>query len=46
MGFLYVLNAKGQPRDGWPIQMGEIQGQALVADLNNDGKLEIFAGGG
>lgn len=25
-------------------QMGEIQGQALVMDLNNDGEVEIFAG--
>lgn len=24
-GFLYVLDCKGQSREGWPIQMGEIQ---------------------
>lgn len=24
-GFLYVLDSKGQSREGWPIQMGEIQ---------------------
>jgi hypothetical protein len=24
--------------------MGEVQGQALVADLNADGKMEIFVG--
>ena len=35
MGFLYVLEAKeGNTKKGWPIQMGEIQGQALVVDVN------------
>jgi hypothetical protein len=24
--------------------MGEVQGQALVADLNADGKMEVFVG--
>ncbi|EFJ48005.1 hypothetical protein VOLCADRAFT_117761 [Volvox carteri f. nagariensis] len=42
MGFLYVLDHKGDPVPGWPIQMGEIQAQPLVADINNDGDLEIF----
>lgn len=28
-----------------PVQMGEVQGQALVMDLNADGAVEIFAGG-
>lgn len=35
----------GTPLPGWPIQMGEIQGQPLVADINNDGELEVVAGG-
>lgn len=43
VGFLYVLNADGQPRPGWPIQMGEIQGQVAVADVNDDGFAEIVA---
>ncbi|KAG1675745.1 hypothetical protein FOA52_012401 [Chlamydomonas sp. UWO 241] len=43
MGFLYVLDCMGEPRAGWPIQMGEIQGQALVADIDNDGEPEIVA---
>ncbi|PNH12688.1 hypothetical protein TSOC_000387 [Tetrabaena socialis] len=43
MGFLYVLDHTGSPLPGWPVQMGEIQGQPLVADINNDGELEIFA---
>ncbi|GAX73269.1 hypothetical protein CEUSTIGMA_g723.t1 [Chlamydomonas eustigma] len=43
MGFLYVLDHLGQPRPSWPKQMGEIQGQALVVDINNDGEVEIVA---
>ncbi len=35
----------GTPLPGWPIQMGDIQGQPLVADINNDGELEVVAGG-
>lgn len=27
-----------------PMQMGEVQGQALVMDVNNDGQVEIVAG--
>lgn len=44
MGFVYIMDHKGQTRAGWPKQMGEIQGQVMVADFNNDGELEIFAG--
>eukprot|EP00798_Chlamydomonas_sp_ICE-L_P007322 gene7322-442_t len=29
MGFLYVLNHKGNALEGWPMQMGGIEGQAL-----------------
>jgi len=43
VGFLYVLDNKGEPMEGWPVQMGEIQGQPLVADFNGDGFMEIFA---
>ncbi|KAF5841733.1 hypothetical protein DUNSADRAFT_11513 [Dunaliella salina] len=43
MGFLYVLDHLGKPLDGWPLQMAEIQAQALVMDLNNDGEVEILA---
>ena len=35
---------QGEPRPGWPVQMGPIHGQPLVADLTNDGRLEVFAG--
>ena len=44
MGFLYVLDSDGKPRAGWPLQMGEIQAQALVVDINNDGEVEIVVG--
>mmetsp|Transcript_4558 Transcript_4558/g.9807 ORF Transcript_4558/g.9807 Transcript_4558/m.9807 type:complete len:1070 (-) Transcript_4558:202-3411(-) len=43
MGFLYVLDSRGKSREGWPLQMGEIQGQSLVLDINNDGEVEIVA---
>jgi hypothetical protein len=33
----------GYPREGFPIQMGEIQGQVVAADINGDGYLEIVA---
>jgi hypothetical protein len=36
---------QGDTRPGWPIQMGEVQGQVMVTDLNEDGAVEIFAGG-
>ncbi|GMH39270.1 hypothetical protein BSKO_07168 [Bryopsis sp. KO-2023] len=42
-GFLYVLDHKGRNREGWPIQMGQIEGQVLVADVNGDGEIEIVA---
>ena len=40
-GFLYVLDCKGAPREGWPIQMAELQAQPAVADINGDGEVEI-----
>ncbi|BBM96733.1 hypothetical protein MPTK1_1g00230 [Marchantia polymorpha subsp. ruderalis] len=42
MGFVYVLNANGTSRKGFPLQMGEIQGQVVAADVNDDGKIEII----
>jgi hypothetical protein len=45
MGFLYVLDpVTGDALEGWPIQMGDIQGHIAVADIDQDGKLEIVAG--
>eukprot|EP00891_Asterochloris_glomerata_P005963 jgi/Astpho2/5963/e_gw1.00080.8.1_t len=43
MGFLYVLDCQGNPREGWPLQMGDIQGQVAVSDVNGDGALELVA---
>lgn len=44
MGFLYVLDAEtGKSLEGWPIQMGDIQGHVAVADIDQDGMLEIVA---
>lgn len=45
-GVVYLLCVQGNTLPGWPVQMGEVQGQVLVADLNADGKMEIFAGVG
>jgi outer membrane protein assembly factor BamB len=44
MGFLYVLSAAdGSLRDGFPVQMNEIQGQVVPADVDGDGALELVA---
>jgi outer membrane protein assembly factor BamB len=42
-GFLYVLDHKGETKEGWPLQMGEIQAQVAVADLYRDGRLTLIA---
>lgn len=43
VGFLYALTHEGKTVAGFPLQMGEIQGQVSVADVNDDGELEIVA---
>jgi outer membrane protein assembly factor BamB len=43
VGFLYVLDHLGHLRPGWPKQMGDIQAQVAVADVNGDGYLELLA---
>jgi len=43
MGFLYVLNADGSTRTGWPKQMGEIQAQVVAVDVDLDGRIELLA---
>lgn len=43
LGFIYVLDHTGQVRPNFPITMAEIQGQIGVADVNNDGQLELIA---
>ena len=42
-GFLYVLNCEGQSMAGWPLQMGDIQAQVAVGDIDSDGYLELVA---
>ena len=42
-GFLYVLNCEGQSMPGWPLQMGDIQAQVAVGDIDSDGYLELVA---
>ena len=41
VGFLYVLRHDGSTARGWPKQMGEIQAQVAVADLDGDGYQEL-----
>ena len=43
VGFLYVLRADGTTMRGFPIQMGEIQGQVAAVDLDGDGYPELIA---
>lgn len=41
-GFLYVLDCEGKTLPGWPLQMGDIQAQVAVGDINGDGQLELI----
>ena len=44
MGFVYVLAGKdGRLREGFPVQMNEIQAALVTADVDGDGFLEILA---
>lgn len=44
MGFVYVLSGvDGALRDGFPVQMNEIQAQVVAADVDGDGALELIA---
>lgn len=40
-GLVYVLDHHGQVRDKFPLEMAEIQGAVVAADINDDGKIEI-----
>lgn len=42
-GFLYVLHHNGTLKLPFPHLMGEIQGQVVAADINDDGKIEIVS---
>jgi len=43
LGFIYVLDKYGKPKPGFPISMGEIQGQIFADDINMDGEIELCA---
>lgn len=40
-GLFYVLDHHGNIREGFPLEMAEIQGAVLAADINDDGKIEL-----
>ncbi len=42
-GFVYVVDCEGRTLQGWPLQMGEVQAQMAVGDINGDGALEVVA---
>lgn len=43
VGFIYALDARGETLPGFPVQIGEIQGQVAVEDITGDGKLDLVA---
>ncbi|CAN0879812.1 Protein DEFECTIVE IN EXINE FORMATION 1 [Linum grandiflorum] len=40
-GLFYVLDHRGNIREKFPLEMAEIQGGVVAADINDDGKLEL-----
>ncbi|XP_039144805.1 LOW QUALITY PROTEIN: protein DEFECTIVE IN EXINE FORMATION 1 [Dioscorea cayenensis subsp. rotundata] len=40
-GLFYVLDHHGKVRNKFPLEMAEIQGPVVAADINDDGKIEI-----
>ncbi|CAN6471441.1 unnamed protein product [Victoria cruziana] len=40
-GYFYVIDHKGKVREKFPLQMAEIQGAVVAADINDDGKVEL-----
>ncbi len=38
-GYVYVLDSEGAAREGWPVQMGDVQAQVAVADIDCDGRM-------
>ncbi|XP_015897105.1 protein DEFECTIVE IN EXINE FORMATION 1 [Ziziphus jujuba] len=40
-GLFYVLDHKGNVRPKFPLEMAEIQGAVVAADINDDGKIEL-----
>lgn len=40
-GLFYVFDHKGKLREKFPLEMAEIQGAVVAADINDDGKIEL-----
>ncbi|XP_010543232.1 PREDICTED: protein DEFECTIVE IN EXINE FORMATION 1 [Tarenaya hassleriana] len=40
-GLFYVMDHHGNVREKFPLEMAEIQGAVVAADINDDGKLEL-----
>ncbi|KAK7382579.1 hypothetical protein VNO80_01489 [Phaseolus coccineus] len=40
-GLFYVLDHHGKVREKFPLEMAEIQGSVVAADVNDDGKIEL-----
>ncbi|XP_075489737.1 protein DEFECTIVE IN EXINE FORMATION 1-like isoform X2 [Primulina tabacum] len=40
-GLFYVLDHRGKYREKFPLEMAEIQGAVVAADINDDGKIEL-----
>ncbi|KAL1330953.1 protein DEFECTIVE IN EXINE FORMATION 1 [Arachis ipaensis] len=40
-GLFYVLDHHGKIREKFPLEMAEIQGAVVAADINDDGKIEL-----
>ncbi|KAJ4979848.1 hypothetical protein NE237_010628 [Protea cynaroides] len=40
-GLFYVLDHHGKVRENFPLEMAEIQGSVVAADINDDGKIEL-----
>lgn len=43
-GLFYVLDHHGKVREKFPLEMAEIQGAVVAADVNDDGKIELVTG--
>lgn len=43
-GMINVFDYRGNPHQGWPVQMRPIHGPALVEDVNGDRVIDICAG--
>ncbi|KAI4331700.1 hypothetical protein MLD38_029857 [Melastoma candidum] len=41
-GLFYVIDHQGKVRDKFPLEMADIQGSVVAADVNDDGKLELI----